>query len=394
MKTWIEISKNNILHNIRSLKSLAPTSKFMAVLKSNAYGHGLEEMNTICVQSGLVDWYGVDSFDEAIFLRKNKNKTPILVLGYVPFEQIGECIKNNISIVAYNEELLKYIEKNATSYKNKKLKIHIKVETGTSRQGIANDELVKFVKKASKNPNIFIEGMYTHYANIEDTTDPAYAMEQLKKFHKNIKMLDDYFDGIAASSPIAIGTPRNDAKKWSDGIVKHSACSAAIINYPETHFDMIRAGISLYGHWSSNEAMIVAKQNSVDLTLKPALTWKARIVQIKELPAKTPVSYGLTERVKYDSRVAIIPIGYWDGYDRGLSGIGEVLVSGERAKVLGRICMNMMIIDITNIPKVKLFDEVILLGGEITAEELAKKLGTINYEVIARINPLIKRIII
>ncbi|PIR67091.1 MAG: alanine racemase [Parcubacteria group bacterium CG10_big_fil_rev_8_21_14_0_10_36_14] len=389
MKTWIEISKKNILHNIKALKSLLksppdPLSQrgrkplFMAVLKSNAYGHGLREMNTICIQSKLVDWCGVDSFDEAMFLRKQKNRMPILVLGYVPFDRIGECIKNNVSIVAYNNELLKYLEKDSGKYnanfKNKKLKIHIKVETGTSRQGIANEELINFVKKANKNKNIFIEGIYTHYANIEDTTDPSYAMEQLKKFHKNIKSIES----------LGIHIP-----------IKHSACSAAIINYPETHFDMVRAGISLYGHWSSHEAEAIAKQKNVNLTLKPALTWKTRIAQIKNLSAKTPVSYGLTERVKRNSRIGIIPIGYWDGYDRGLSSIGETLVSGKRAKVLGRVCMNMTIIDITDTPpKVKLFDEVILLGNEITAEELAKKIDTINYEVMTRINPLIKRVIV
>ena len=160
---------------------------------------------------------------------------------------------------------------------------------------------------------------------------------------------------------------------------------------------MVRAGISMYGMWSSNEAKIVARQKNVDLTFKPALTWKTQIVQIKDLPANTPIGYGLTEKTKRATRIGIMPIGYWDGYDRKLSNIGEVIVDGKRAKVLGRICMNMTIIDITDIPEAKLFNSVVLLGKsggeEVTAEELAKKVGTINYEITTRINPLIKRIL-
>jgi len=370
MKTWIEISKDNILHNIQLLKKLLkPSTNFMVVLKSNAYGHGLDIMNNICMQSGLVDWYGVDSAKEALILRKLGNTKPILVLGYIPYKDLKKVIENNVSFVAYNIELLEYLQNKKY---NKSIKIHIKIETGTSRQGIANEDLINFAKKAKENTNIKIEGIYTHYANIEDTTDSSYAMEQLKKFNENIKLLEN----------LCIFIP-----------IKHSACSAALINYPETHFNMVRAGISLYGMWSSIETKAIAQRNNINLGLKPALTWKAHIAQIKELKANTPVSYGLTETVKRNSKIAIIPVGYWDGYDRGLSSIGEVLINNKRAKILGRICMNMMIIDITDIPETKINDEVILFGGEITAEEIARKIGTINYEVVTRINPLIKRII-
>lgn len=378
-KTWVEISEKNILHNIKSLRNLLdPNVKFMAILKSNAYGHGLGRMNKICVQSGLVDFFGVDSIDEALLLRKLGNKKPILVLGYVPFERIGECMENDISVAAYNFELLKYLNNVETEQcsvsTKKRLKIHIKVETGTSRQGIEGKELVDFIKHTRKNPHIMIEGIYTHFANIEDTADPSYAFLQLKKFNENLKKINFNHDTL-----------------------KHCAASAAIINHKATHFDMVRAGISMYGYWPSQETKAVAHQNKVDLELKPALTWKTRIAQIKNIKANTPVSYGLTERVKRNSRIAILPIGYWDGYDRGLSSFGEVLISGRRAKVLGRVCMNMTIIDITDIAQANLFDEVVLLGRQkndhITAEDVANKLGTINYEVITRVNPIIKRII-
>jgi len=370
MKTWIEISENNILHNIQSLKKLLkPSTSFMAVLKSNAYGHGLEIINAICVKSGLVDWYGVDSKEEALILRKLGNTSPILILGYIPYEELDQVIENNISFVAYNLELLTYLENKKY---NKKIKIHIKIETGTSRQGIADQELIDFIKKAQENQNIEIEGIYTHYANIEDTTDSTYAMEQLKKFNQNIQLLEK----------MNINIP-----------IKHSACSAAIINYPETHFNMVRAGISMYGMWSSVETKAVTQTNNINLELKPALTWKTYIAQIKTLKANTPVSYGLTEAVKRYSKVAILPIGYWDGYDRGLSSVGEVLINNKRAKILGRICMNMMIVDITDTPNAKINNEAILLGDQITAEEMARKIGTINYEIVTRINPMIKRFI-
>lgn len=353
---------------------------FMAVVKSNAYGHGLLETSKICTNGGA-DWFGVDNIDEALALRNAGIKQPILILGYIPFERVGEAVEQDISFVAYNTELLTYLnlqiappKKRQTKKIKKKIKIHIKVETGTARQGIAGTELLEFVGKALKNPDILIEGIYTHYANIEDTADPSYAMEQLKKFNENVTAVEKL-----------VKIP-----------IKHSACSAALINYPDTHFNMVRAGISLYGMWSSNETKLVAKQNNINLELKPAINWRTQIAQIKKIPAGSAVSYGLTERVKRDSIIGILPVGYWDGYDRGLSNIGEVLIDGKRAKILGRVCMNMMVVDLTDIPKTELFQEATLLGksgkDEITAEELAKKINTINYEITTRINPLIKRI--
>ncbi|MFA5133608.1 MAG: alanine racemase [Patescibacteria group bacterium] len=376
MKTWVEISHENILHNIKSLRSLLqPGALFMAMLKANAYGHGLEVVSKICIQSKEVDWFGVDSIDEAMALRNFGVSQPILILGYVPFDRIMEVIKNDISFVAYNKELLDYLALQKFP-KSKKAKIHIKVETGTARQGIEGEELLEFVKCASKNKNILIEGIYTHYANIEDTTDPSYAMDQLKRFNENVG---------AAEKIVKIP-------------LKHSACSAAVINFPETHFNMVRAGISLYGMWPSTEAKAVAKQKEINLVLKPALTWQTQIAQIKKVSANIPISYGLTETVKRDSVIGILPVGYWDGYDRGLSGVGEVLINGQRAKILGRICMNMMIVDLTDIKEYNLFNGVVLLGPSgkdyISAEELAKKINTINYEITTRINPLIKRVII
>lgn len=373
LKTWLEIDKKAISSNIRQLKSiLSPGSRFCGVVKANAYGHGLVEVAEICTQNG-VDWLAVDSIDEAIALKKVKINLAILILGYVPLARLAEAVRNNFRLTVYNTETIIALGK----IKNKKINIHIKVETGTSRQGVLEKNILKFVKLIKKYPQIKIEGISTHFANIEDTTDHSYAMEQLTRFRRIVQKVERL--GIKIS-------------------IKHTACSAATILFPETHFDMVRVGISLYGMWSSKETRVSANLEKRKIILKPALCWKTRIAQIKDLPAGTPVSYGLTEKLACPSKIAILPIGYWDGYDRGLSSIGNVLIRGQRAKILGRVCMNMMVVDVTNILNARVEDEVVLLGKqkkeEITAEEIAQKIGTINYEVTTRINPLIKRIIV
>jgi alanine racemase len=242
---------------------------------------------------------------------------------------------------------------------------------------VLEKDILDFVKLVKKYPQINIEGISTHYANIEDTTDHTYAMAQLERFKKVVVKLEK--NGIEIP-------------------IKHTACSAATILFKETHFDMVRVGISLYGLWSSRETRVSANSYREKIRLQPALIWKTKIAQIKELEADTPISYGLTEKLLRPSRVAILPVGYWDGYDRRLSSVGNVIISGKRCKVLGRACMNMIVVDITDAPDVKVEDEAVLLGKqgkeEITADEIAQKLGTINYEVVTRINPQIKRIVV
>jgi len=430
MKTWVEISRQNILHNISEIKKLLkPGVSLMAVIKSNAYGHGISEVAKILTSASSpcfreaeiggvsarggsawggrggkstgIDWFGVDSIDEALILKKILlrqgfgGQRPILILGYIPLLRLKEAVKNGFRFVVYNYETIKVLSK----IHNLKSIIHLKAETGTSRQGIGENEILDFVKFIKKFPNIKIEGFYTHFANIEDTTDHSYAEKQLNKFNKMIKLLEK----------TGISIP-----------VKHSACSAATILFPETHFNLVRLGISMYGMWSSKETFISAHPHlsspspregevggggilkststSTNIILKPALTWKTVVAQIKNIKNGTPVSYGLTEKVNRDSKIAVLPVGYWDGFDRGLSSIGNVLIKGKGCKVLGRVCMNMCVVDVTDVPGVKVEDEVVLIGSQgkekITAEEFAAKLGTINYEVVTKINPLIKRVII
>jgi len=375
MKTWVEISKNNLIHNLKTFRSLiGPDVALMSVVKSNAYGHGLIETAKIAQEEA--DWFGVDSVDEALELKKQGIEKPILILGYTLNERLKDVVQNDFSQIVYNEDTIKKLGELSNEL-NKKINVHFKVETGTSRQGIGEEEIIERLKIVKQYPNLIIQGLSTHYANIEDTTDHTYAMKQLERFKDYIQLLKE--QGI-------------------DVPIKHTACSAAIILFPETYFDMVRAGISQYGLWSSKETLVSANGKARKIELKPALAWKTRIAQVKELEPGTPVSYGLTEKVSRKTKLAILPIGYWDGYDRHLSGMGNVLINGSRCKILGRICMNMIMVDVTDVDEVKPEDEAVLLGRqgdeEITADELAQKIGTINYEVVTRINPLIKRIIV
>lgn len=367
-KTWVEINKKALQNNISQFQKLIGSKiKLMAVVKANAYGHGLTGVAKIAARSG-VDWLGVDSVDEAIEIRKAGIKAPILIMGYTLLSRLEDVIKHDFRQVVYNKETIERLRQG---------KAHLKVETGTSRQGVGKEELLKLAKFIKKYPQIEIEGIYTHYANIEDTTDHSYAQQQLKRFREAVSLLE-----------------KNNIKIP----IKHTACSAAVILFPETYFNMVRLGISMYGLWPSKETFISAREMGRKINLEPVLAWKTIVAQIKNIKAGTPISYGLTERASQDSKIAILPVGYWDGYDRKLSGIANVLIRGKRCKVLGRVCMNMIMVDISHVPDVKLEDAVVLLGkqaGEqITAEELAQKIGTISYEVVTRINPLIPRIIV
>ena len=371
--SWVEISQSALSNNIKQFKKIiGPKVRLLVAVKSNAYGHGLVEVSGIA-EKNKVDFLGVNSIEEAEVLRRNKIKVPILVLGYIRLSELKR-VENltNISLAVYNKETIKKL-----GQLNKKIKVHIKLETGTARQGVLPENLLDFIEFIKKRNNIIIEGLYTHFANIEDTLEHQFAFNQLEKFNQAVQLLKD--DKIEI--PII-----------------HSACSAATILYKQTHFDMVRSGISIYGLWSSNETRLTAERNRKSLKLKPVLTWKSIITQIKTVKKGLPIGYGCTERVYRDSQIAIIPVGYWDGFDRGLSSIGNVIINNQRAKVMGRVCMNMFMVDVTDIPEAKLEDEVILIGKhgreEITTNEFAKKLNTINYEVVTRINPEINRIIV
>ncbi|MFA5935359.1 MAG: alanine racemase [Patescibacteria group bacterium] len=383
-KTWVEISKSALTQNVRAFRRhVGDKTAVMAVVKSNAYGHGLVEVAKIADKEGAA-WFGVDNVDEAIQLRKNGIRKPILVLGYTLNERLRDCVTHRISFVVYNLETVKALRALKLQPLSKHPKpaakaafVHIKIETGTTRQGVSGDELKRLVRELKKTPGVVIEGASTHFANIEDTTDHSYAEQQLQRFQ----------DGLSVLSKEGI----NPA--W-----KHAACSAATVLFPDTYFNLVRLGVSMYGLWSSKETLAVAKNRKEKLDLQPVMTWKTVIAQVKRVKKGTPVSYGLTERANRDSVLAIIPVGYWDGFDRKLSGSATVLVRGHRCKVMGRVCMNMCVIDVTDVPGVRVEDEVVLLGRQknevVSAEDIASKIGSINYEIVTRVNPLLPRVVV
>lgn len=378
-KTWVEVDQFAITHNVQQFKGVIGSKvKLLIAVKSNAYGHGLVEVSKITLAAGA-DWLGVDSLDEALELRQAGVKAPILIIGYILRSRLSEAIEGGFRLTVYNQETIEELGKITDSEKSK-VNVHIKIETGTSRQGIMPEDALAFIKLIKKYPRLNIEGISTHFANIEDTTDYSYAQKQLKIFRGVVSSLE---------------------KEGVNIPLKHTANSAATMLFPETHFAMVRVGISLYGFWPSPETRQVVKKEEdalKDFSLQTAFTWKTVVAQVKSIKAGTAVGYGCTERVKRDSQIAVLPIGYWDGYDRKLSSVGEVLIKGQRCKVLGRVFMNMIVVDVTGCLGVKVEDEVVLLGRqgqeEITADTLADKIGTINYEVVTRINPLIKRIVV
>jgi len=387
---WVEINKENLKHNVLQFqKLLGDKRKLCCVVKSNAYGHGLIGVAQIIAELNQEIWLGVNFIDEALLIKNSDIKNAIIILGYTPLARLKEAVEIGARMVVYNLETIKKLaELTLRRVQGKKINVHIKLETGTGRQGVLVEDLLDFVIEIKKYPNIEIEGLSTHFANIEDTTNHNYAKKQLNAFNDAINILEKNNINIP---------------------IKHTACTAATILFPETYFNMARVGIGLYGLWPSKETFVSAMHNpslypplnkgrvrvGEKIELKPVLTWKTRVAQLKKMAAGSYISYGCTEKLNKDSLVAVLPIGYYDGYDRKLSGVGDVLIKGQRAKVLGRICMNMFMVDVSDIEGVQLEDEAVLLGKqgseEITAEEMANKIGTINYEVVTRINPLLPR---
>ncbi|MDP1688768.1 MAG: alanine racemase [bacterium] len=359
LKTWIEINQKAAIHNIGVFRGLiGPKVKLASVVKSNAYGHGLYDYAVI-VSSG-VDYFCVDSVFEAETLRKHNIKKPILVLGMTLSSNYDVVIKNNCAITISNINALKDWIKS----KNKP-KIHIKIDTGMNRQGFFINEIPQVIKLVTRNMLhvTCVEGIYTHFSSAKDINYPTYTEMQFQKFQKAIALF---------------------AKKGFTKLIKHAAASSATILNPKYHFDMVRIGMGLYGHAPSKEIKIQFPQ----IKLKPVLRWKTIISEIKEAPKGSYVSYDLTERLNRKTKIGILPIGYWHGLPWALSGVGDVIINNERAKILGRVTMDVVMVDVTDIA-CKIMDKV-----EIDIIDASFKARTSYYEFLTRINPLIERIIV
>lgn len=374
---WVEIDRSTLEDNIHQFRSLiGDARKMTVVVKSNAYGHGLLEVSHLASEFGA-DWLGVNSLEEASAIRKSGLDLPIILLGYIPVVELEEAVKNDLRLTVYNRETIEELGKITSALKTIAY-LHIKTETGVHRQGIRGEDLLPFIEKIRAYPYLKIEGLSMHFANIEDTTDHSYAQKQLETFI-------EYVDFLGQND---IHIP-----------IKHVACSAATILFPKTFFDMVRVGIGIYGLWPSKETYLSCIQDKREpVNIKPVLTWKTRVIQIKEVAEGAFIGYGCTYKTTRPTKLAVLPVGYYDGYDRLLSNASYVLISGKRAPVRGRVAMNFITADVTDIPDVRLEDEVVLLGRQgqeqISAEYLASLCGTINYEIVARINPKIPRIIV
>ncbi len=371
--TWIEIDRKALQANVQAFRTtMKPDCKLMAVVKANAYGHGLEVVAPIV--SEKAEWLGVNSLEEAGILERLNLDRPISILGHTRSEHASEIVRHGFRQVLFRIETARALSAAADRLGRKAI-VHIKVETGTNRLGVPLDELGDFLKALKGLRGLELEGMYTHFANIEDTLDPSFARLQLRRFH----------DGLRIAKEAGV-----------EPLIVHTSASAGVLLYPETHFSMVRVGIGLYGIWPSRETRIAARERKREVELLPALTWKTRIAQIKAVAAGDFVGYGLTYRVSRNLRLAVIPVGYSDGYDRKLSNGGRALVRGRSVPVVGRVAMNMTMLDVTDTDAAE-NDEVVLIGrqgeAEITSDELAEKTGTIAYETLSRIHSAIPRVL-
>lgn len=364
---YAEINLDNFRHNFREVKRLASGKKTIGVIKADAYGHGAVELAAILAEEN-VDYFAVAVITEAIELRRNGYKQPILILGFTQPNFAKEIIENDITQTVFNYELAEEISNEAVRL-NKKAKIHIKLDTGMGRIGFLPDDIaVSQIKRISRLQNIQIEGIFTHFATA-DEKNKEFSMLQLERYNRTIKKLSN--EGI-------------------DIEIKHMANSAAIIDLPQAYFDAVRPGIMLYGYYPSEEV------RTDRLTLKPVMELRAKIVNIKEVPKDTPISYGRKFYTNKVSKIATLSFGYADGYTRLLFGNTFVILNGIATPVVGKICMDQCMIDISDCGDAVVGDEVIVMGEKNgisnNAANIAKRLGTISYEVLCMVSKRVPRI--
>ena len=366
---WAEIDLDKAAYNMKNIKKIVGDKEVIAVVKADCYGHGADDLAPVFLENGA-SRLAVAILTEGIELRKKNITAPIMILGYTPLELSEELINNDIEQTVYDLEYAKKLSSLAEKL-GKKAKIHIALDTGMGRIGfIPNEKSIEDVVEIASLKGIEIIGIFTHFSTA-DEYDKTYTNEQFKKIK----------DFIAELEKRNINIP-----------LKHVSNSGAIMDMPETYLDAVRAGIILYGYYPSNEV------NKEKLDIKPILTLKTTISHVKEVEEGTSISYERTFITKKKSKIATIPIGYADGYSRLLSGKAKVIINGKFAPVVGRICMDQCMIDVTDIGEVKVGDEVILLGEEgnlkFNADDFAEIMGTINYEITCMLKQRIPRVYI
>jgi alanine racemase len=371
--TQAEINLDHLCNNVDAFRETLPQGKkLLACVKANAYGHGAVEMARELERVG-VDYLSVAFLDEALELRQHGITLPILVLGYTPPEGIAEAWKHDVTITLFSKEVLEAIQHLETGTSSRKLKVHIKIDSGMGRLGLLpGDEALAFIQEVANLKQVMLEGMFTHFAKA-DEKDKTYTLEQYRRFQGVVDALRDQGCVI----PII-----------------HTANSAATIDTPELSYNMVRVGISLYGLYPSGEV------NHQVVKLSPVLTLKTKAVLVKTLPPHWGVSYGTRYVTQGNERIATLPIGYADGFSRMLSGKAQVLVRGRRIPVVGTICMDQCMVSLQSFAaeaeEIQAGEEVVLIGHQsgavITADEVASQLGTIPYEVVCMMAHRIPRV--
>lgn len=376
MRAWAEINLDNIAHNISNIrKFLKPETKLLTVIKADGYGHGYKEVAKVAVENGA-DFFGVASADEAMQLRRDNFDTPILILGPVDDDEFVHVVDREVAVTVFNIDIAKRISAVATAL-GKKAKIHIKLDTGMSRIGYVaydsdaeNESSLEEIIAISNLPNVEIEGIFTHFAK-SDEPETDFTEIQFKRFLSICDALK---------------------KRGVDIPIRHCCNSGGIVNYPQYHLDMVRSGIITYGYYPSGDEV-----NNC-LKLLPAMQLKSKVTDVKRVDTNVAVSYGGTYITDKPTDIVTFGIGYADGYFRSLSNKAEVIVGGGKAKVVGRVCMDQTMADVSEIKNIKIGDEVILFGTDgnntITVDSVAKLAGTISYEMLSVVGKRVPRVYI
>jgi alanine racemase len=367
--TWAEINLKNLAYNFRLVKKLVgPKVKILVPVKADGYGHGLVAISETLQGLG-VDYLGVASLDEGILLRRSGLTIPVLVLSAVLADNIKPLLDYNLTQAVCAKELARGLNQEAKK-RNVLARVHIKVDTGMRRIGVGYDKAYSFIKEVARLSNIRIEGVFTHFPCADN--NPCFTEEQIRLFDALILRLE---------------------KTGIEIPLRHASNSLGVINYPRGHFNLVRPGLMIYGLRPEGR---LSSEGGLRPKLKPLLSLRTKIVYLKTVPKGSGISYGHTYVTPQAMRVATLPIGYGDGYPRSLSNKASCLISGREAKIVGRICMDQLMVDVTKIKNVKIGQEAVLIGRQkdksITVEELAKLAGTIPYEIVCNLGDRIRRI--
>jgi alanine racemase len=371
--TRAEIDLQAFRHNLQTLrKYLDPQTRIMAVVKADAYGHGAIPCSRIAIESGI-GYLGVGVIEEGIELRENGLNTPILILASIFPEEAEDLVRHDLATILCTQSLAEALSREAEK-QNKTVSIHIKVDTGMNRLGISPENLPTLLDQIKSLKNLKIEAISTHFSSADDE-DLSITQTQLEKFQTALSILQ---------------------KAGVHTTMVHTANTSALFKFPESHFNMVRPGLILYGALPSPSLQSVFEREESLNPFQPVMQWKSQIILVKTIPKGQSVSYSGSFTAKRDSLIATLPIGYADGLHRILSNKMDVLIRGQRVPQVGNICMDMILIDVTEIPDVQAGDEVVLFGRQgdeiITVEEMASKGETIPYEILCNVGKRVPRL--